>query len=256
MQLLEQEIEIDTRDNKKILCLLNRNKTGVAENLVVMVHGLAGNPYEFPHMEAARFFTAHGYDVVRFSLYGATKRQRKLVDCTVMTQAEDTGAVIGHFGKGYRNVFAIGHSYGGMTLLRANPAITAMSFWDSTLDPYNSFWKHEAEWVESLGCYKIRCSVDILIGQAMVETDKVCDLEGAAGMAMELHAPVQYIRSGIGSESGDVDAFIKALPEPKEVVKLPDADHGFTKPGTALQALEQSRNWFETRKSKKTKALW
>jgi hypothetical protein len=241
----QKELKIKASDNKDILCLVNQAEHKKANKLVIMVHGMTGHPYEYIHVQAAHYFTKKGYDVARMRLYcGGYPTTRNLLDCTIHTHASDTNAVINHFKNHYNHIYAIGHSYGGITLIKANPEISAVSFWDSTLDPYNSCWKDFAIYLPELDCYQVNWRANFLVSKQMVEADKAYTSKDVVRIAPNLLTPIQCVLSTIDSESSNISSFIKALKKPKSLIQIQNTDHEFTKGDSIFEALEASENWF------------
>ena len=72
----------------------------------VIVHGYCGTMNEHLHEEAARFFTSHGYDVVRFNLQS---QEHKLRDHTLQTHAHYLLSVLEQRCKKYNKIYLSGH---------------------------------------------------------------------------------------------------------------------------------------------------
>lgn len=125
----ESQFKVPTPDGKVIYGTLNRpvKETG---RLIIMVHGLTSNRSTHPFPMAVESFIKAGYTVARYDQYNAGNKGRSILDCTTATFCKDLTTVIKHFKKPKEKIFLVGHSWGGLQIMRVNPAITAASLWD------------------------------------------------------------------------------------------------------------------------------
>lgn len=239
----EKDFSIPATDGAIINGRINCAGDKPAAKLVVLSHGLTGHINEYIHLMARDYFNQRGYDVVRFSYYSSGEKARNLKDCTLKIHASDLNAVIEHFSFSYKKVFVAGHSYGGLTILFANPDVTSVSFWDSSFVP--TFWKAEGAYIPELDCYKIGWGCSNLVGKAMVEEASSLREEDSIQMAQSLNAPGQVLLAGENNENTKRTLLFESLKEPKNFYDVPHADHCFNKGKTVYDLLEKTHTWFE-----------
>jgi alpha-beta hydrolase superfamily lysophospholipase len=116
----EQEWTVTARDGKVIYGITTFSAKKM-DKAIVLVHGMLGHYNEYHLKVASIIFSQLGYDVLRFNLYGGDKG-RLFQDCTLQTHAQDLNNVLTRKTHGYKHVFAAGHSYGGPTIMIAQPA--------------------------------------------------------------------------------------------------------------------------------------
>jgi len=161
-----------------------REKT---DSCVVMVHGLTGNMQEYQHKAGAVFFAVQGFDVFRFDLYGEEDGARRLRDCTLPTHAADLQDVLAAKAAGYKKIFLIGHSYGGPTIMLAQPQqATAISLWDPSFD-LPRLWSMMPAFQENGYCIEGR-GLEVLMNPAMQTEIHLYDRENCLALARTIDA--------------------------------------------------------------------
>ena len=241
----EVDFDLGAFDGKKISCRLNRSLSGSAQKAVILSHGLTGHPFEHIHMQAADYFTVRGYDVYRFAYYCDGNNYRTLSDCTLEIHGKDLNAVVDFAQQKYDQVFVCGHSYGGLTVLFAQPDVTAAAFWDASFTPYEAFWQSDAEHCAELDCYVLDWGCRYLVGKDMVEEAKSLTADKAEGMAAQFKAPSLVALAGDNAENANRGHLYEALSCEKDLQDITGADHCFTKGDTVYDLLEKTNNWFE-----------
>lgn len=244
----EHDMDIPAADGKKIWCRHSAAQgleKGVARKAVILSHGLTGNPFEYIHMQARDYFTERGYDVFRFAYYWDGDAYRALPECTLETHGKDLNALIAHVKPDYEAVYVCGHSYGGLTMLFAQPDVNAVSFWDSSFTPYSDFWKSDAKYCAPLDCYMLEWGCNYLIGKNMVEEAKALTAEKAEALAAQFTTPAQVVLAGDNAENSVRDHLHQALCGEKELQDIAGADHCFTKGDTVQALLAATHKWFE-----------
>lgn len=171
---MEQALSIKTPDNHIIYWTLNsKNKS---DKLIIFVHGLGGNQNEHIFFNGAKFFNNNWFDIFRFDLYPGDK-WRNLVDCWISTHTQDLETIIQEFIWKYKEMYLVGHSLGGPTILLANiQNIKKIVLRDPVLNTINTF-EDEIIYDKEKNIYMVRRWIDILIGENMVkETNEIWDL--------------------------------------------------------------------------------
>lgn len=241
--MTERTIPITAHDGKVIYSVFNPAIGGKSDVLVVIGHGLTGHPNEYLHKTAQRYLNEKGWDVLRVAYYASQDDARKLEDCTLAIHAQDLNTVIAANKSKYRKIFAVGHSYGGLTMLFANPNVDALSFWDSSFTPYEAFWKSDAVYVPELDCYKIGWGSTKIIGKAMYEEAKDLSEANAISLAQQIAVPSQVVLATVGQENADPEIFFKSLRSIKELCKI-ESDHCFYIENTADILAQKTYEWF------------
>ncbi len=189
---------LPTPDGKTIYGVTNSSGAG-ATAAIFMVHGFTGNMYQYPFKRAADFLSAKGYDVYRFNLYDGRKGGRNLIDCTLLTHAEDLNTIMAKFGPGYTQNFVIGHSYGGPTIMLANPQnITAASLWDPSYN-ITQMNKDLPDSITKIGGHLIlNVGISYVLSSSMEEHAGTLDEPACIKLAEAFNAPVQVVLAGDG----------------------------------------------------------
>lgn len=245
---MEQTWQLETPDGHKIYGVLNG--TGrPASAAIFIVHGLTGHMNEYAFKRAADHFSS-AYDVYRFNLYDGAEKGRALTDCTIQTHADDLQLVLSHFGKSYQHVFLIGHSYGGPTVMLANPdKVTAVSLWDPSFDLHHIQSEFSSAYQACGEVYCVHWGTTYLIGRAMYEEAGRLDQPACRELARAFRTPVQVIHAGDGffvkaEESYHTGGDLRNI---REVVD--GSVHCFYEGNTCDDLLRKTASWFEQFKS-------
>ena len=245
MSYREEKFVVRASDGASIYGYINQAlEQGRSQRLVVFSHGLTGSPKEYHFKQGQRYFNDAGFDVVRFAYYAAEPGARRLQDCTAQIHATDLNTICDHFRDRYDELYIVGHSYGGLTILFAPPVAKAYSFWDSAFVPYDSLWRHGADYAPVLDRYVLHWSSDHLVGTAMVEEAKTLTAEKARALAGAIRVPSQVVIAGVDSEHLPRNGLFDALRCRKSQVSLAAADHEFTAGETVFDLLDATRDWF------------
>ncbi|HSX05930.1 MAG TPA: alpha/beta fold hydrolase [Candidatus Saccharimonadales bacterium] len=180
--------------------------------IVVMMHGRPGDPLEPLQINGANYlYNQLGLASLRLAMYNNYVDEpgtRRLVDCTLETHVDDFETVVGYLRGvvGVSQIFAVGHSYGGLTILKSTERLAGAALWDPS---HGSFWRDHrvAElngyWVGDLWIpYDAEEWIpydaeDLPLGRAMVEADYALgDTSTLAGKPYPL-----FIASAIGRDA-------------------------------------------------------
>ncbi len=245
MSYREEKFVIPASDGASIYgCFNQASEQRRSQRLVVFSHGLTGSPKEYQFKQGQRYFNAAGFDVVRFAYYTAEPGARRLKDCTAQIHATDLNTVCDYFRDRYDELYIIGHSYGGLTILFAPPIATAYSFWDSAFLPYDGLWRHGATYTPLLDRYVLHWSSDHLVGTAMVLEAKALTAEKAHALAAAIRVPSQVVIAGVDSEHLPRNGLFDALLCRKAQIGFATADHEFTAGETVFNLLDATHDWF------------
>jgi len=245
----QEEWRIKTNDHHNIYGVTDyalEDKS--SQKCLILVHGLSGGANEYHIKSAANFFVAKGYDVIRFNLYYWDKGARQLSECTLQTHALDLNTVISNKANTYPKLFLSGHSYGGPTIMVAQPKIaTALSLWDPSFDLPNVFSKNDFDRTHDLNIW--RTGVEKILGDDFVEeiTSRYNQQECLELSESLSTVPIQVIAAG-GEDAiywKDKYSWHSAGHKLNERRIIKDADHCFFRKNTLQDVLDYSHAWFE-----------
>lgn len=195
---METNWTIETQDGATIYGVKNSASVEPSEGAVFIVHGLSGCMHEYAFKRAADYFQEK-YDVYRFNLYDWHDGARTLIDCTIKTHADDLNAVLNAFSLSYKKNFLVGHSYGGPSVMMANPSgVTAVSLWDPTFDLTRIKKDFKRDIIEDDQVYVVSGGVHFLIGKDMYEEAGKLDEIECIKLSKSFSAPVQVINAAEG----------------------------------------------------------
>lgn len=239
---MEKEIKIITPDKKVIEGALVTTKKK-SDTLVVFVHGFTGHQNEHIFFNGAKFFAEKGIDSFRFNLYaGEAKEVRHFRDTSISLHGQDVTTVVRSFRKKYKKICVVGHSYGGTSLLFADPSlIERFVFWDASYidasDP-----KDHMKFNKGIDAYILDWGLEIIVGKKFVEELK--HFPDCGKLIQQINKPVLFIATGKGNLKADKKYYEKAN-KPKKFVNMPTADHNFNKIKDEQKLLENTYNWLK-----------
>lgn len=238
----ESQLKIPTTDGKIIYGTINRpaKETG---RLVIMVHGLTSDMSTHPFPMATMALVKAGYTVVRYNQYSGNKKGRNILDCTTATFCKDLTTVIKHVKKPKQKIFLIGHSWGGLQIIKVNSSYAAAaSLWDPS---YAS-----DEWTPPPGANEIISNDRILLhwGTVNVISKKLNnDLRSTSRVTCDTWAkavkfPIQVIQAGnsVLAKRGSYHTKAKTKTD-YQVLK---ATHCFEELPEVPKLLTHTINWF------------
>lgn len=238
---MEREIKIPISSTKLLYGVL---RGPLRSPLVIFVHGLTGDKNEHQFFNGARFLQRHGFSSFRFNLYGWQKNTRKMHQCTLKTHAFDLDRVISYFrGKGIKNVFVVGHSYGGKTILMSKKKdFDAAVLWDPSYG--SSAISSGVHYIKSLnGFLELdETPYGYLLGKEMVREAKRSLVEGRI---RDLRVPVKIIAAGKGILVRGSKWYYRAANKPKSLVIIQNATHCFDEEGAEEKLFEETLDWFQ-----------
>lgn len=237
---METNWTIPTSDGHKIYGVKNASSEKQAKQAIFIVHGLTGHINEYALKRAAEYFSPE-YDVYRFSLYVGEEGARSLVDCTIQTHADDLNAVLDAFADSYEKVFLIGHSYGGATVMMANPEkITSVSLWDPSFN-LNDI---QQEFIPIGDHYIYGSGVSSLLGKDMYEEAGRLDGDACVKLAQDFKHPVQVVHAANGWYIKRGDSYHSFNKNSRYDV-VEGTVHCFYEGNTCDDLLQKTESWFK-----------
>jgi alpha-beta hydrolase superfamily lysophospholipase len=248
-QPIEEDVAVKSPDKKKIYVTIGHPK-GKPKGIVVFVHGLASTALWPTMLLGSWYFRRKGYAYCRINLYDWRPGARSLMTSDLRQHTRDVDTVIRYLKKqGFSRVFAIGHSFGGLTLLRADTAeLKALSLWDISsfisYPPKKWFRKDKATGATyMIGSFELFLSKRYQQGIATFPNELTliskittpCQICYAAGKeAMLVESSKRYFENLRGS---------------KELVAIPNASHSFTEEGVPEKLFSKTEKWFKQHNS-------
>lgn len=213
----------------------------------VIVHGYCGSMFEHMHVLATSYFVQKGYDVVRFNLQNA---DHKLRNCTLQTHAHYLNTVLEKKCAEYDKVFLSGHSYGGPTIMIAQPKqAAAICLWDPSFN-LPELWnvmapvEHDKFFVLNFG------GNEVLAGKAMAEEGRTrYKTEECLALSESLNIPVKVINASQDEEFEvfkiDGKSWHSAGHLDNCRIVIEGANHDFTNGNTVQILIDETYDWFE-----------
>ncbi len=249
----ESTVYVDLPDGHKIKGILRGN---LKKPLVVMMHGRPGSGNELLQFLGARHLHEKGFSVLRLFMYDFEETARNLLGCTLQTHTEDFETVVNYLKKqNVPKIFAIGHSYGGLTILKSKTKIDGAVLWDPT---HGLIWHEEGDWQQN---FPEKIYDDIIVGIAgngyivpktMNEQDMA--MGDTTNLAAQKGYPLKIIAAGKGAMSHLGMRYFEVADEPKEFIEISEAHHQFEDSDEVMRQLfEETVQWFEGILNDKTK---
>jgi len=224
----ETNLDIPLADGKKIHSIVRGELNGDAP-IVIMMHGRPGNGNELLQYLGARYFYECGITTLRLSMYDYGENYRSIFDCTLDTHISDFEDVVRYVrALGSRQIFALGHSYGGMTILGSDTRLDGAVLWDPA---------HGLAWNNSefdSADYPEKVIGDFIIGvggNGYVYPSKQKTYDEALGDTTHWAAgkdyPTKYILASAGPLAAYAKRYYEVATAPKELVEIADAHHQF-----------------------------
>lgn len=236
---MEEKIQIPTNDGHIIYGTMNY-KGKKAKNLIVFVHGLDGNQNEHQFYNAARFFPKAGFTTFRFNLYSGKEKGRILTDCTTKMHAEDLNTVIKFFYNKFQNIYLVGHSLGGLTILLSDlEKIKSVVLWDPSMKLMGL--EDKLSYNKELDLYVLHWGTEYLISKQMFEERKNQDLR----LVEKITRPTKIICAGDGVLKDDWGKVVDKIQVPYEFMVLKGAGHCFNEEGIEEVLFDETLKWFQ-----------
>jgi pimeloyl-ACP methyl ester carboxylesterase len=217
--------------------------------LAIIIHGRPGSGNELLTYLAARYLYEEGIASLRVFMYDFEPHTRNLLDCTLETNAQDLDTVVGELKKlNVPKIYAIGHSYGGMAILKAKAKLDGAVLWDPT---HGSYWIEHKDEVDDNFPEKILG--DILVGTGgygYVNSVKDEEYDQSIGDTTDWAAhkgyPLKVISAGLGAMTHLGKSYVEVADEPKEHLVINEAHHQFEDSDVVVfELLSETAEWLK-----------
>ena len=239
---MQKEVKIKTKDKKVVYGTLDT--VAKSKGLIIFVHGLGGHKNEHIFFNAVKYFNNKNYDTFRVDLYSGEKGSRTFSQSTLTTHNQDVDAVVNKFKNQYKNIFLIGHSLGGLSIIKANlKPIKGLILWDSTYNLRKVIEDENAKFIKELNAYLVNWGMEILMGKEMV--DEWIHFPSPKELAKNITIPIKVICAGKGKliKAGK-EYYINAA-GPKEFALIKNAGHNFNEPNTAEDLYKETYSFIK-----------
>lgn len=244
MAPIEEQLIIPTPDKKKIYTTVGY-LSGKPKGMVIFVHGLASTELWPSMLLGSWYLRNRGFAYCRINLYHWKPGARSLMTSDLRQHSRDTDTVARYLRKrGHSKLFAVGHSFGGLTLLQAQTsAFRAVSLWD-----ISSFITHPAERFRKdrkSGATYLPGSFELSISKRF--QDGMINFPNELDLIAKFRVPTQICYAA-GKDAMLVESskrYFSYLDAPKELVAVPHASHSFTEEGVAKPLFRRTARWFE-----------
>ena len=238
---MEKNILIETKDSHLIYGTLSSKKK--SKKLIILVHGLLGNKNEHIFYNGTKFFIKNGFDTFRFDLYNGRKGGRKLKECTLEIHSQDTSIVVNYFKRKYDKIFLVGHSYGGLTVMKSDlSSISGIILWDAA-STTNTEWASAMEYVENLDAYLLSWGMDYIIGKHMFNESQ--KLPHPKELMSKINVPIKIICAQNSTLLKDGKIYYKYAKNPKEFTIIKNARHNFNEEGSEELLFKETLNFMK-----------
>ncbi len=242
--LIEEEVIFDTADRKKVYTTIGYPK-GKPKGMVIFVHGLASTALWPTMLLGSWYLRKKGYAYCRINLYDWRPGARSLMTSDLLQHSRDVDTVAKSLKRrGFTKLFAVGHSFGGLTLLRTeNSVFKAISLWD-----ISSFVSNNPEkWFRTdraTGAAYLAGGVELMMSKRYRRG--IDTYPNELKLAAKLVAPCQICYAA-GKQAMLVESskrYYEHLQGEKEIVAIPDASHSFTEEGVGKHLFKKTERWF------------
>lgn len=236
---MEKNVQIKTKDNHIIYGVLNSEEK--FNKLIIFVHGLTGHKNEHQFYNAARFFPNCGFATFRFDLYSGEKKGRVLSECSIKTHAEDLDQVISYFKGKYRDIYLVGHSLGGPSILWSSQKnIKSIVLWDPSLKLIERRGD-DIKFYSIIDKFVINFGTESLLSKEMINQWRTLD-NNILG-CFKVSTKIICAQKGILAKS-----WKKNLPKIKvktDFYIIKNAGHCFDEEGVEEELFKDTLKWFE-----------
>ena len=243
----ETNLIIELEDGKKIHGL-QRGLLDEKARVVILMHGLIGSPKSLLQYLGSRYLHEHGYTTIALYMYDYGNHYRDAKDCTLDTHVQDFKEVIEYLKNlNVQKLFAIGHSYGGLTILKSGISLDGAVLWDPS---HGLAWEKgkdvKRDWSETSESMLI--STD---GPGSMRPIGAQRLNEEIGDTSELARTILYPAKIVTGDKSVIHRFQKSyfenLAGKKEISTIQNAGHSFDESDRITDKLfEETVNWLDS----------
>ncbi len=237
----EHKFTLPTADGKTIYGVRTGDATKPA---VVVVHGYARHANDYQLKRFAQL-TETQFCTYRFNLYDGRENARHAHDCTFATHALDIAGMLEMVKSQHEKIFMLGHSFGGPSIMVANPeGVAAVSLWDPSYNIFQAQKDFASRYEDAGEYYLLQAGFSCTMSKRMYDAGSQFTQAKCAALSADAKFPVQVVLAGAGyyADKGESFDTLNTHGHRRDVV--PDADHSFWDGNTADIATLHSVSWF------------
>ena len=161
-------------------------------------------------------------------------------DCTLEMHSEDLTQVIDYLKKDFDEIYLVGHSLGGPTILFSKlKEVKSIVLWDPSYDILSNL-KDEMEINEKINKYTLEWGTQFLLSPKMIESWK-----GLPERQMsKFRKPTKIICAEEGILYKEWKEKFDKIDVEKELIVIPKAGHCFDEEGTEEILFDETLKWF------------
>jgi len=236
---MRDKIELKTEDNHVIYGTLDSSDS---KTLLIFVHGYTGSQNEHHYFNAVPFFTKHNFDTFRFDFYSKNKNGRSLSNCSLTDHSNDLNLIIKNFKDKYDKLIVIGHSLGGLVILKSDLSnVSKIILWDPTT-PFKDLKHRNATYDSKLDKYVEKGKMDFYVGKELFDEWMSSDYNK---LVTSLNTPCKIIFAGNNNKFELWQPYLDKFQVKHELVTVENATHGFIEEGTEQRLFEETLKWIE-----------
>lgn len=241
----EQDVVIDLPDGKKIHGILRGSLTD-SRPVAIIVHGRPGTANELLPFLAAHYLHEQEINSLRLFLYDFAPDYRNIMDTTLDTHAADFKVVVDYLrSQGVKKIFATGHSYGGLTILRSKAHLDAAVLWDPTHGSVFTEKFDNPNYPKQYTDDIVYISTGCGFFYPRIQDNYDHELGDNSTWARHKGYPLKFISAGKGILAPYVQSYYEQADEPKSIVNIPDAHHQFDDSDEVIEQLfHETLLWF------------
>lgn len=226
----EVSLDIPLRDGKMLHAIL-RGELEQNKPVVIMMHGRPGSANELLQYLGAHYISEHDITTLRISMYDFGNQYRSLLECTLDTHINDFEDVVQYLrDKGMNSIFALGHSYGGITILGSQAKLEGAILWDPS---HGLAWYNDNPEFDSIDFPEKRLG-NIIVGtggygyiHSVEQDDYDKKLGDTTNFVNEKNYPMKFILASAGPLAKYAKRYYEEASEPKALVEIEEAHHQF-----------------------------
>ena len=236
---MEKKIEVSTEDGHIIYGTLNWQESH-PQKLIIFVHGFGGNQNSHLFFNGAKFFSQSGFAILRIDLYSSQDGGRNLLDCSLQTHAGDINEIIEYVQSDYEEIYLVGHSLGGPSILWLPQNVRAIVLWDPSLvlkEGDMDYWTLD----DTRSVYVNMTGVEMAMSKEMYEEWSKSD----ESMIKKMKVSTKIICAGNGSLAERWNTILNKIKVRYEYVIIDGAGHGFDEEGKEDVLFEETLKYLQ-----------
>lgn len=231
---MEKKVQIPTEDNYIIYGTLNWQESQL-KKLIIFVHGFSESKDSHQFFNAAKFFPKYGFATFRFNLYDNRDGGRVLHECSIKTHSSDVDRVLDYFQNKYDEVYLVGHSLGGPSILYSSQKVKAIVLWDPSIvlnKKSQSDWRFD----ENRKLYTLRSDKETFVSKQMYDEH----INTGEKMLEEMVVQTKIICAGDGGLKDRWEKVVNKIPVDHEFVTIENASHCFDEEGKEEELFDET----------------